>query len=531
MKKLCILAAMAFCIAMLPQGAAAKRAKKDTAEKRGGADKEKIEATSPKKTSKTAAEKTAQTRAALERATKAAEAKKAEEKAANAEVIVQEAVVEEKVEPIVLTIEDAVFYANENSRTLKSAQIDLELKERAKKYSWNVFVPEVSATGTAQRTNKHGHFYTSGPDAGDEVTGGDRWSVIGSIGAQLNLSLAYIGSIKKAYADYEAGVITWEQTRRQTEMNIRKLFYGYLVQQESLKVQETSLENARQRARQAETNYRNGLTPELSMLDAQVTYENMRPDIDKARQELEQQLDTFAFLLGMPVGTKIQLEGKIEPRFVSLNAQELFEKYGENDPDVVLLRKNIDIVDLGLSAINFRDYAPTLSIGWTGQPVFGTAAGGHGIASGWGDFGSWDDGWMDAGTWNFTLAWNLTNMLPFTDAGKDKKDLRSNREKLEISLETALQNTEKEVKKNVDSLSQAQAAITSRTRNVTLAQRSYDMAAVAYRNGRMELLSLRDKENSLNQAKLGLLSEQYNYLTYMLDLEYLLNTNLGSKTE
>lgn len=515
MKKLYVLAAIAFCIAMLPQGAQAKRAKK--------ADKEKVETTSQKKASKSTAEKTEETRAAVDRATKAAEAKKANESAsvASSASESESKAAEENVEPIVLTIEQAVSYANENSRTLKSAQIDLELKERAKQYSWNVFVPEVNASATASRAN----FHNRGFNGEDE-----KWTVLGNLGVQVNLSLAYIGSIKKAYADYEAGVITWEQTQRQTEMNIRKLFYGYLLQQENLKISEASLENARQRAVQAGVNYRNGLVPELSMLDAQVTYENMRPDIEKARQELSQQLDTFAFLLGMPLGTKIVLKGKIEPRFVTLNADELYQKYGDNNPDVILIKKNIDIVDLGLSAINFRDYAPTLSVGWAGQPLFGLAPK-SGVASGWGDFGSWSDGWMDNGGWNITLAWNLTNMLPFTDAGKDKKDLQSNKDKLAISLEEAMQNTEKEVKKNVDSLSQAQAAIESRTRNITLAQRSYDMASVAYRNGRMELLDLRDKEYSLNQAKLGLISEQYNYLTYLLDLEYLLNTNLGSKTE
>ena len=98
-------------------------------------------------------------------------------------------------------------------------------------------------------------------------------------------------------------------------------------------------------------------------------------------------------------------------------------------------------------------------------------------------------------------------------------------------MATLIQSNELTVKKSVDSLSQAKKAIESNQRNIKLAQRSYDMTAVAYRNGTKELLDLRDAENSLNQAKLGALNEQYNYLSYLLDLEYTLNTKLTGETK
>ena len=53
------------------------------------------------------------------------------------------------------------------------------------------------------------------------------------------------------------------------------------------------------------------------------------------------------------------------------------------------------------------------------------------------------------------------------------------------------------------------------------------MTLASYRNGTSELLDLRDAEDQLNQAKLGLANEKYNYLSGLLDLEYMLNTNLS----
>ncbi|HAH63378.1 MAG TPA: TolC family protein [Treponema sp.] len=429
-----------------------------------------------------------------------------------------------------LTVEQAVEYADSNSRTLKSAQIDLEMKRRAALYSWNVLVPSVTASGTMSRANQYSTVYAellnplyAAVTGGtvqlptDYSSEGDRWSAVGSLGVSLNLSLAYIDSIRATRAAYEAGKLTWDQTKKQTELNIRKLFYGLLLQQESLKVQETSLENARQRAAQAQINFKNGIVPEISMLQAQVSYENMRPNIDKMEQTVSQQLDTFAFLLGMPVGTKIRLDGKIEPHFVRLNADQLYEQYGSGNPDVLSLRKNIDILKMQLSALNFKSYTPALALGWTTQPVLSD------VMYDWGD----KDNWYDGGNLHLTVAWTLSDMLWFSANRQQARDLQDNIRKLEISLETVEQNNEMQIRKTVDSLEQSHQAILSSSRNITLAQRSYDMTAVAYRNGTTELLDLRDTENQLNLAKIGLLNEQYNYMSYMLDLEYMLNTALG----
>ena len=58
----------------------------------------------------------------------------------------------QSAETITLTIDEAVAYAHAHSRTLKSADIDLEIAKRASDNAWNVFLPDVRATGTLNRT-------------------------------------------------------------------------------------------------------------------------------------------------------------------------------------------------------------------------------------------------------------------------------------------------------------------------------------------------------------------------------------------
>lgn len=422
-----------------------------------------------------------------------------------------------------LTVDQAVDYANQNSKTLKSSAIDLEMKRRANGVKWNQLLPAVNVTGTVSRSNKKvdtsaammegiaGMLGRPAP-APAEITESDHWMVVGNVGISWNFSFALIDGMRLIKKQYEAGQITWDQTVRQNELQIRKLFYGLLLQQESLNLQKKSLENARLRAEQARVNYRNGLIPELTLLQAQVAYENQRPTIMKNEQALNQQLDLFGFMLGVPTGTKIALEGEINPSFVDLNPDELISLYAQNHPDILALQKNLEILNLNLSVQNMQAYAPALQLSWGFQPVVSD------ISS------NWVDTYMDNGAFSATLAWNLTNLLPFSTNRQSARDTKDNIRKLELSLETLIEKTELDIRTKVDALAQSQAAIEASAGNIQLAQRSYDMTLVAYRNGTVELLDVRDAENQLNQAKLGLVNEKFNYLSGLLDLEYTLNT-------
>ena len=59
----------------------------------------------------------------------------------------------ENEQSVTLTVEQAVDYALKNSRTLKTADIDLEIKKRESENAWNVLLPTVQVSGTLARSN------------------------------------------------------------------------------------------------------------------------------------------------------------------------------------------------------------------------------------------------------------------------------------------------------------------------------------------------------------------------------------------
>lgn len=441
----------------------------------------------------------------------------------------------EEKQAVKLTLDDAVEYALKNSRTLKSSDIDLEMKKRASSTSWNVFLPNVQASGTMSRANDYS------PSTVDIVTAvvsngkvavpsdydkeEDRWSTIGALSVSWNFNPAYIAQIQKAKLDYEGGKISWEQSQNTTVLNIKKLFYGLLLQQENLKIQKDTLENARQRYVQAQANFKNGLVPEISLLQTQVNYENTKPTVNTAEQTLRQNIDTLAFLIGLPVGTDIELAGEIEPSYVDVDTDTLLEKYGANDLNIKSLQNNIDVINKSMAALNLSTWVPSFALSYGLQPVYTGSDGAWHFYKGIGK----DDEWYDSGSLSLTLAWNITNMLPWSATQQQIKDLRQTLSKLEISMETLKENQKVEVRKAVDTLNQAREQIDAMGRTVEVAKRAYDMQSRSYRNGTTEFLDLKDTESSYNQAKLGLLSQKMSYITALLDLENTLNTELSEK--
>lgn len=452
----------------------------------------------------------------------------------------------EEIQATKITLEEAIEYAKKNSRTLKSNDIDLEIKARAADNAWNVLLPKVQLSGTMSRSSEYspsnyatskafGSIFSASSDPVLKAAGAQmmntstdyadeeaRWAVVGSANVSWNFSLAYIQQIKATKAGYEAGKISWEQSQNETIMNIKKLFYALLLQQENLKIQKETLENARQRMNQAAVNYKNGTVPELTVLQTQVNYQNTKPDVDSAEQALVQQLDTFAFLLGMPVGTKIELSGTIEPVYVDVDVDSLIKKYGSNDLTIRSLQNNLEVLKLNQKALNLSTWTPALALNYSWQPAYIGSDGAFHFYKGIGK----DEEWYDSGSLSLTLAWNITNMLPWSANRQQEKDLSANISKIELSMETLKENQKVSVRKAVDTLNQAKAQIDAMGRSVTLAQRAYNQMYRTYRNGMTELLDLRDSESALNKAKLGLLNQKFQYISALMDLENTLNTNL-----
>ena len=120
-------------------------------------------------------------------------------------------------------------------------------------------------------------------------------------------------------------------------------------------------------------------------------------------------------------------------------------------------------------------------------------------------------------------------MLPFSSNYQKIKDTKAQIEQMNIALEQMLQNSEIQVHTYVDNLAKSESNIKAMKNNVLLAEKAYKSTLSSYNDGGQDLRAVKDAENSMSQAKLGLMNEKFNYISALLDLEYMLNISIQGK--
>jgi len=120
-----------------------------------------------------------------------------------------------------LTVNDAVQIALEKNLSLMQNAIDLGTKKRSLDHSWNSLLPTLNASAMISHPTS-----VTGPI---EPESRNVWTPGFSFSAGLTLSASVIENIKKAKADYQTGLLSYEAARQELELSVRKLFYQMLL--------------------------------------------------------------------------------------------------------------------------------------------------------------------------------------------------------------------------------------------------------------------------------------------------------------
>jgi outer membrane protein TolC len=284
-----------------------------------------------------------------------------------------------------------------------------------------------------------------------------------------------------------------------------------------LAVARDKLATSEERLEQTRINYQNGLVPELSYLQMQLAVETQKPAIMETVLQLDQNKNLFGFLIGLPPGSEIVLEGSINPETQSFDADELVEQYLGNRFDLALLEQNRLMLETSLRATQIQRFTPSITLSQTYSPRLSS------IEDSWTDTGNWTD---SSGAFSVTVLFNIMEMFPFSSSGVKAADTRDQIEKLNLAFNQLADNAEIEVRDLVKKLDKSRAAITAMELNVSMAEKAFTLTEQAYRAGIKEYLDLKDAENMLVEARVGVLLEKFNYLSALLDLEKALNITL-----
>jgi outer membrane protein TolC len=425
-----------------------------------------------------------------------------------------------------------VDLAIQSNLSLESSRVSTATKKRKVDTAWNVFIPTVDIGGSLMRSNVVTTASTFIPSPIPDMPGIfgvtpystdlPQWGVAGSLQIALNLNFALFEGMRNLRLEYESGLITYEKAKAQLERDVRKSYYQMLLVQENIALLKESFTAAERRVEMARANYRAGMAPELTLLQAQVTMENMKPSIDQAENSLKLSMAQFAMNLGLPYDTEFALIPLAEDTaFIPLDMADLISRAASGKPDIQELRQSILILESTRKRTFYQIYTPTLSLSWNADPTF--------QGDPWKDSWFMENGWKQrSGMFRLSLTFRLNGLLPFSTEAQGLREIDDGLSSLNIGLAQAIRGTEVEIYNTVLSLEQTRATVEAQRLTADLAERSYRLTEQAYRAGLNDLLEVQNTELELRKARLGVLEQQFNYLKSLIDLEYAIGAPFGT---
>lgn len=395
-----------------------------------------------------------------------------------------------------LTVDDAVKYALENNVSVKKSQLALNLKKRAKNSSWNAISPTLNLSGTF-KDDFEKETYSTG--------------LSGT--AEISLSPSLFSSIKSALIAYDAGELSYEETKRKVELNVRKSFYNILYQKENLLAQERSLETAQQTYDSNLAKYNRGQLSELDLLNSQYNVESKKPVITSLKNTYTNDMASFKQVLGIGLSIHIELDGDLDDVVKNIKlSEEILHGDIESLPSVKAAQNSVDAAKAKLLATRFSAYGPSL-----------TASYSYGKTK--------EKNATDPTTTNqlsLGVKIPLDGWLPWSTGALSVATQKESLEELKLQLEDEKTTAAINVRNSYNTILQAQSQLETLEKNVSLMQRSYEMTRIAYNNGSKDLLTLQKAEDNLLTAKTSLQQQEFTLISNVLTLESTLGFPFGT---
>lgn len=396
-----------------------------------------------------------------------------------------------------LSIDDAVEAANKNNITIKDGSLTLKTLKTQNKTSWNSVSPSIGLNGSLSE------------DFDDSAK-----SSIGFSGKiSLVLSTNLYSNIVSAKLNYEKGLISYEQTCRQVEKDVRTTFYALLYQQEYLSLQKQSIETAKTQYETNQDKFSKGQISELDVMTSKVNYESKRPQVEQAKINLINNLATFKQVIGLEQNLYVDLVGSLDD--VLKVEKVVFENLPKVDtpaPMVQTAMKQVEIEKNNVLSKRFSAYGPSINA----QYSYGKSE------------------YFDTETTRTTnslsvgLSIPLDGYLPWSTGAVSISSAKNSLETAKLDLEDTKTSIAVQTANGLRKINQAISQIQALKENVTLAETTYDLTKTAYNYGKTDILNLQNANDAVLSAKVSLKNQAYSLASAILDLEYLLGIPYGT---
>ena len=403
-----------------------------------------------------------------------------------------------------LDIDGAVAMAIENNLSLRRAEIDTASAQRRHSRSWNSLIPSIGAGALV--SHPAAGVVEPVPPPPQSV-----WTPGISLSATLNITPAILANINQTKQEYEAGRINYEAARQDLEFQVRRLYYQILLLRANTELAERNIVSAQSRYDQTRALMSVGRASTLEELAARLDVSTQQTNAQGNRAAYQTALDHLKYFLMIPVEETVELEGDLL-NFLTQDPNTV-NRSGRESIQVGLLRQSIAVIEAQRRYAHLRSYAPNLTFSWNSTPIYVDAL----------------SQWRDSnGLFSITLSLRADNFLPWSQAKEQIDTLSDAIDKQRSLLTEASINHQNTVQKLLRDIARSEETIETLHLNITLAEETLRMQTTAHSQGAVELQTLNNTRDNLFAAQNRLLSEQFNLLSLILELERELNIPFGS---
>lgn len=420
------------------------------------------------------------------------------------------------------TVEQAVEQALAENINIKNAELTLENSKRSSDYSWNAKLPSLSATAGGS-----GGFSTGQP--------GKKFSISPSIGLSAGASVSWSFSktteftIETARLNYESQLISFEDTKRSVEKNVRTSFYKILKDQEDIKLKQNALDAAKRQYDSMLAKYNRGALSELDLLNSQLTYQGKEFDVVAAKNTLLSDMTSFKQLLALEQETEVVLEGSLEG---ILSAGEITLAGIDAVPSTITsLEKKLEIAELSLKSTEVSAKAPSLSVSVSDSLTpfnFSVSNAKNDITNPNGNFKTGFSYLKNNLTASVSAKIPLDAYVKGSSSSVNIENQKNTVEGIKIQIESAKEALEISKKTALVSIAQIQKQIEQLNKQIELAQKTYELTLQAYNHGLKDFNTLQTSSDNIVTLKGNLMTYAVNLENAIIELENTLGVPFGT---
>jgi len=413
----------------------------------------------------------------------------------------------------VLTLEDAIKIALENSNQVKLAQLEILKSDEKLVEARSALIPRISASGSYSRYLKKPVLFLPPDSPFGRMTGGvieigfDN-SYLGAISLQMPLfSWNLYAGIRSALKGKSLAEQAYKSITLKTIADVKKAFYGALLARENYKITKMRVDLAQDNLKNVEKMYRQGIASEYDYISAQVQYQNLLPLLIQAENNLELAKNALKLVLGIDVKEDIEIEGEMKvDSLIGVDYASSLKDLYEKNPDLKQAELQVEL-SREIVSLEVSGHLPSLFL--TGNLQYQAQAN---------DFN------FNQYRWIRTTFIGLQIQIPIFNGFGTQARVDQAQASFQQAIERlnfTKQALENELKNTIYRIEQSGRRIESQKRAVELAELGYKIARKRFESGVGTQLEVSNAEVNLAQARLNYLQAIYDYLIAMSDLEKL----------